>query len=76
MASLAASLIEAGCGGITPFGTTGEGPSFSVAERCEAVDHLIRSGIPAERLIVSTISAALPDTLALTRHALERGCTA
>lgn len=73
MADLAGSLIEAGCSGITPFGTTGEGPSFSVAERCEAVDQLIASGIPAERLLVSTISAALPDTLSLTRHALERG---
>lgn len=66
-------LLEAGCGGVTPFGTTGEGPSFSVAERRAAVDALVAGGIPAERILVSTSCAALPDTLELTRHALAIG---
>jgi len=66
-------LLEAGCGGVTPFGTTGEGPSFSVAERLAAVDALVAGGIPAARILVSTSCAALPDTLALTRHALAIG---
>ena len=30
-------LLDEGCAGVTPFGTTGEGPSFSVAERMAAV---------------------------------------
>lgn len=72
-ASHALGLLEAGCAGITPFGTTGEGPSFSVAERIEAVDQLIAAGLPAERMIVSALCSAVPDALALTRHALERG---
>lgn len=66
-------LLEAGCGGVTPFGTTGEGPAFSVDERREAVDRLIAAGVPASRIIVSTSCAALPDTLVLTRHALQVG---
>jgi 4-hydroxy-tetrahydrodipicolinate synthase len=66
-------LLEAGCVGITPFGTTGEGPSFTVAERRAAIDGLLARGIPAERIIVSTSCAALPDTVELTRHAVSIG---
>ncbi|MGH6640265.1 MAG: dihydrodipicolinate synthase family protein, partial [Polaromonas sp.] len=32
------TLIASGCPGVTAFGTTGEGPSFSMAERKEAVE--------------------------------------
>lgn len=67
------ALLAAGCGGVTPFGTTGEGPSFSVAERRDAVDALVARGVPAERILVSVSCAALPDTLALTKHALAIG---
>jgi 4-hydroxy-tetrahydrodipicolinate synthase len=66
-------LLEAGCGGVTPFGTTGEGPSFSVAERVAGVDALVARGVPASRILVSTSCAALPDVIALTRHALAVG---
>ena len=67
------ALIDAGCGGVTPFGTTGEGPSFSVGERIAAVDALATGGVAPERILVSTSCAALPDTIALTRHALQIG---
>jgi 4-hydroxy-tetrahydrodipicolinate synthase len=66
-------LLAAGCAGVTPFGTTGEGPSFSVAERMAAIDGLIAGGVPAERILVSTSCAALPDVVALTRHAVQAG---
>lgn len=69
----ACSLLEAGCTGVTPFGTTGEGPSFSVAERIAAVDGLIAGGVPAGRILVSTSCAALPDAVELTRHATQVG---
>jgi 4-hydroxy-tetrahydrodipicolinate synthase len=72
-ASHASALLAMGCGGVTPFGTTGEGPSFTVGERRDAVDALVKGGVPADRILVSTSCAALPDTLALTRHALEIG---
>jgi len=67
------ALLHAGCQGVTPFGTTGEGPSFSVAERIAAIDGLVAHGVPAHRILVSTSCAALPDVLALTRHALAIG---
>ncbi len=72
-AAHARALLAAGCGGVTPFGTTGEGPSFSLVERHDAVDALVRNGVPAARVLVSVSCAALPETLALTRHALEIG---
>lgn len=67
------SLLESGCTGVTPFGTTGEGPSFSVAERRAAIEGLVARGVPAGRIIVSTSCAALPDAVELTRHAVQVG---
>lgn len=72
-AAHARALLACGCGGVTPFGTTGEGPSFSVDERIAAVDALVEGGVPGRQLLVSTSCAALPDTLALTKHALAVG---
>ena len=72
-AAHARALIEAGCAGVTPFGTTGEGPSFTVAERQKAVDALIAAGVPAARILVSVGCAALPDAVALVRHAQDVG---
>jgi|SRR5581483_900067 len=69
----ARTLIAVGCGGVTPFGTTGEGPSFAVAERRAAIDALVAGGVPAQRILVSVSCAALPDVLALTQHALAIG---
>ncbi|NDP61341.1 dihydrodipicolinate synthase family protein [Polaromonas sp.] len=67
------SLIARCCPGVTAFGTTGEGPSFSMAERKDAIEQLIANGIPADRIMVSTSCAALPETLELTRHAVSAG---
>ena len=72
-ASHALRLLDAGCTGVTPFGTTGEGPSFSVSERMQALAGLVARGVPAGRILASTSCAALPDALALTRHAVELG---
>jgi len=69
----ARSLLDARCTGVTPFGTTGEGPSFSMAERMAAVEGLIARGVPAARILVSSSCAALPEAVSLTRHAVEAG---
>ena len=66
-------LLASGCSGVTPFGTTGEGPSFSMAERKHTLDQLIKNGVPAAQIMVSTSCTALPETLALTRHAVSAG---
>jgi 4-hydroxy-tetrahydrodipicolinate synthase len=70
------ALLAAGCTGVTPFGTTGEGPSFTVAERMAALDGLVAHGVPAARILASTSCAALPDAVALTKHAVGLGVQA
>jgi len=72
-AAHARRLIDAGCGGVTAFGTTGEGPSFSGSERMRAVAALVERGVPARQLMVSTSCAALSDTVTLTKHAVDLG---
>lgn len=66
-------LLDSGCDAAVLFGTTGEGNSFSVGERKEAVDSLLEAGVAPTRLVVGTGCCALPDTLELTNHALARG---
>jgi 4-hydroxy-tetrahydrodipicolinate synthase len=53
----ARALLEAGCAGVTPFGTTGEGPSFSVDERKAAIEALAREIAP-QQILVSTSCAS------------------
>ncbi|HYE35965.1 dihydrodipicolinate synthase family protein [Methylocaldum sp.] len=74
LAAHARVLLATGVDGVVPFGTTGEGPSFSVAERSEGLNALLASGIAPERLLAASGAAALPDAVALTRHALQSGC--
>ena len=73
-ASHAHRMLDEGCVGLTPFGTTGEGPSIGIAERMAAVEALIASGIPSELLVVGTGTASLTDTALLTSHAGDAGC--
>lgn len=67
-------LLEQGCAGLVPFGTTGEAASVGMEERMQLLDRLIEGGIPADRLMPGTGLTSLPDTVRLTRHATERGC--
>lgn len=67
-------LLASGCDGVTPFGTTGEGPSFPVAERKRALEALLAAGVPSARVSVGTGCAAIADTIELTRHAAGLGC--
>src|SRR5438132_3733437 len=67
-------LFAAGVDGIALFGTTGEGQSFSVAERLAGLEALLDAGVDPSRIIVGTACAALPETIELTRHAVACGC--
>lgn len=69
----AEQLLTNGCDGVLVFGTTGEAPSFSVAERQAALAALVDGGIEPSRIMVGTGCAALSDTVELTRHALSTG---
>jgi 4-hydroxy-tetrahydrodipicolinate synthase len=72
----ARGLLADGVDGVAPFGTTGEGQSFSVAERIAGVDALLAAGIPGRKVVAATGCAALPDTVELTRHGVRSGCAA
>jgi 4-hydroxy-tetrahydrodipicolinate synthase len=64
-----------GVDGVVPCGTTGEGPSLSLAERKAVIDTVLahRGGL---RVIPGTGCANLPETIEATRYALERGADA
>jgi 4-hydroxy-tetrahydrodipicolinate synthase len=68
-------LAARGCHGILLFGTTGEGPSFSPAEReallraaCE-----VRKSMPGFRLLAGTGTPSLSETIDLTKLAFDLG---
>lgn len=68
-------LSSRGCHGIVLFGTTGEGPSFSPAER-EALmrkARQARESMPGFRLIAGTGTPSLSETIDLTRLAFDLG---
>ncbi len=66
-------LLQNGCHGVVLFGTTGEGPSFTVAEKRQLLDELAGAGVPMGRLMIGSGCAAIPDTVELTRHAARLG---
>lgn len=66
-------LLENGCDGLAPFGTTSEANSFSVGERIEMMDQLVEAGLPAEKMIVGVGCCALTDTVRLATHAVSHG---
>lgn len=69
-------LFAQGCSFVSPFGSTGEGPSFSVAEKHAALTALKAAGVDMGRVIPAAMSAAADDTIASIRTALALGCRA
>lgn len=69
-------LLDQGADGLAVFGTTSEANSLSIPERAKLLEALIEAGIPAAKLMPGVGCCALPDTVRLCRHALERGCSA
>lgn len=68
-------LLDDGCHGIALLGSTGEANSFSVKERMTIVEAVLAAGIAPDVLLPGTGLCAIPDTVALTRHALQNGIT-
>lgn len=68
-------LARRGCHGALLLGTTGEGPSFSPAER-ESIWRAalqVRGQVPDFRLLVGTGTPSLSETIDLTKLAFELG---
>jgi 4-hydroxy-tetrahydrodipicolinate synthase len=70
----AKALLAQGVDGVAPFGTTGEGQSFSVKERADGLAALLAAGLSPERVVAATGCAALTDTIALTRESVQARC--
>lgn len=68
-------MEEGGLHGVLCLGTTGEGPSMSTAERERVLDVVLanRGGMA---VIAGTGCAALTETIALSRYAVDRGADA
>jgi len=67
-------LLAEGADGLAVFGTTSEANSLDTGERRQLLERLIDGGISPGVLMPGTGCCALPDTVALTRHAVEQGC--
>jgi 4-hydroxy-tetrahydrodipicolinate synthase len=67
-------LLAEGADGLAVFGTTSEANSLDAGERRHLLERLIDGGIAPGVLMPGTGCCALPDTVALTRHAVEQGC--
>ena len=66
-------LLDQGVG-LSIFGTNSEANSLAVAEKRALLDALIAAGLPAARMMPGTGTCALPDSIELTRHAVNTGC--
>ena len=60
--------------GLAVFGTNSEANSLGVAEKRKLLESLLKSGIPAARMMPGTGTSALPETIELTKAAVEAGC--
>ena len=60
--------------GLAIFGTNSEANSLTVGEKTRLLETLLEAGLPAARMMPGTGACALPDTIDLTRRAVEAGC--
>jgi 4-hydroxy-tetrahydrodipicolinate synthase len=68
-------LLEQGCAGLVPFGTTGEALSVGIDERIAAVRALVDAGIDPALMIPGTGLSNVADTARLSLACLEMGCS-
>lgn len=76
LASHSQDLINRGCQGVVLFGTTGEGPSFSVDERLDALKKVIELGVDPQKLIFGISCSSIPDAVKLAKAACDKNCLA
>ncbi len=70
----ARQLLEQGCAGLVPFGTTGEALSVGIDERIAAIRALVDAGIDPALMIPGTGLSNVADTARLSRACLDLGC--
>jgi 4-hydroxy-tetrahydrodipicolinate synthase len=67
-------LLDQGCAGLVPFGTTGEALSVGIDERITAIKALADAGIDPALMIPGTGLSNVADTARLSRACLDMGC--
>lgn len=65
-------LLEQDCG-LALFGTNSEANSLSLRERMDLLDAVVAAGIDTARMMPGTGTCSIPETVELTRHAVQHG---
>lgn len=66
-------MLDAGCQGLMPLGSTGEAHAFTVDERIAMMDALAASGLPTGKMLIGASALAFPDAIRLVKHAVGIG---
>lgn len=66
-------LLDNGCDGLAPLGTTGEANSLSVDHRIMLIEAAAGSGLPMTKFIPGAGSCSLADAVKVTRAAVKAG---
>ena len=69
-------LMKQGHDGLAIFGTTGEANSFSIKEKCESIDFLIKNRIDPKILMPGTGATSVEDSIKMTKHAVQHNVKA
>ncbi|SMC77774.1 dihydrodipicolinate synthase family protein [Primorskyibacter flagellatus] len=70
------ALLNEGCHGVALLGTTGEANNFAVSERKALLEAALKAGVRGDQLLPGTSSCNVPETIELTRHAVDHGARA
>lgn len=62
-------MLTAGSDGLTLFGTTGEGTSFTAQQRMAVADAFVAAGVMGNQLIINLTALARDDAVSLAVHA-------
>ena len=73
-AAHAKHVLDQGCAGLVPFGTTGEALSVGIDERIAAITTLVDAGVDPTLMIPGTGLSNVTDTARLSRACLDMGC--
>lgn len=67
------NLSAKGVQHLTVFGHAGEGACFSVSEKLDALDHLIKSGVSPQDVMLGVSATTMADVVQLIRRAHDAG---
>ena len=66
-------LVQLGAG-LTLFGTNSEANSLALSERAGLLEAVLAHGVPTKLLMVGTGTCSIPETVDLTKEAVQAGC--